>query len=112
MKVRWMPKTSIARMAEDVISGYETTTGKRVAPPIPVENIIEFGLNLGLAFEDLRCKLNMDDVLGATYVESRKICADISCFFAALAFDQLEHYAPIGELQLEEVQEGTFFCAF
>ena len=78
MKVPWMPKTSIARMAEDVISGYETTAGKRVVPPIPVEHIIEFGLKLGLAFEDLRCKLNMGDVLGATYVKSRKICADIS----------------------------------
>lgn len=78
MKVPWLPKASIARMADDVISGYESTTGMRVAPPIPVENIIEFGLNLGLAFEDLRCKLNMGDVLGATYVKSRKICADLS----------------------------------
>ncbi len=47
MKVPWMPKASIARMAGDVISDYEANTGKRVVPPIPVEDIIEFGLASG-----------------------------------------------------------------
>ena len=54
MKVPWLPRASIARMVDDVISGYETETGKRVTPPVPVEDIIEFGLGLRLAFEDLR----------------------------------------------------------
>jgi Zn-dependent peptidase ImmA (M78 family) len=78
MKVPWLPKTSIARMAGDVISDYESQTGKSVTPPVPVEDIIEFGLGLRLAFEDLRRKLGINDVLGATYVHNRKICADIS----------------------------------
>ena len=76
MKVPWLPRASIARMVDDVISAYETETGKRVTPPVPVEDIIEFGLGLRLAFEDLRSRLKMEDVLGATYVKSRKICAD------------------------------------
>jgi hypothetical protein len=78
MKVPWLPKASIAQMAEDVISDYETETGRQVAPPVPVEDIIEFGLGLRLTFEDLRGRLGLHDVLGATYVHSRKICADIS----------------------------------
>jgi Zn-dependent peptidase ImmA (M78 family) len=78
MKVPWLPKARIAQMADDVISDYESETGKRVSAPVPVEDIIEFGLGLRLAFEDLRGKLNMGDVLGATYVKSRKISADTS----------------------------------
>lgn len=78
MKVPWLPKTRIAQMADDVISDYEMQTGRRVTTPVPVEDIIESGLGLRLAFEDLRGKLKMNDVLGATYVSRRKICADIS----------------------------------
>lgn len=78
MKVPWLTKAGIAQMADDVISDYESQTGKRVSAPVPVEDIIEFGLGLRLAFEDLRGKLNMGDVLGATYVKSRKISADTS----------------------------------
>jgi Zn-dependent peptidase ImmA (M78 family) len=78
MRVPWLPKAEIARMAEEVISGYESQTGKCVTAPVPVEDIIEFGLGLRLAFEDLRGRLKMDDVLGATYVKIRKICADTS----------------------------------
>jgi hypothetical protein len=78
MKVPRLPKGSIARMAGEVISGYEAQTGRRIRPPVPVEDIIEFGLGLRLAFEDLREKPDMGDVLGATYVQARKICADLS----------------------------------
>ncbi len=77
MKVPRLPKKSIARMAGEVISGCEAHIGKRIRPPVPVEDIIEFGLGLRLAFEDLRGKLGMNDVLGATYVRARKICADV-----------------------------------
>jgi Zn-dependent peptidase ImmA (M78 family) len=78
MKVPWMEKADIACAAGKVIADLEMKSGRHVAPPIPVDNIIEFGLGLRLGFEDLRRKLNMEDVLGATYVQSRKICADIS----------------------------------
>jgi len=78
MKVPWMEKADIACTAGNVISEFEVRTGSCVAPPIPVDNIIEFGLGLRLNFEDLRRKLDMEDVLGATYVQSHKICADIS----------------------------------
>lgn len=78
MKVPWMAKADIACAAGNVISDFAMATKRCVAPPVPVDNIIEFGLGLGLEFEDLRRKLKMQDVLGATYVQARKICADTS----------------------------------
>jgi hypothetical protein len=78
MKVPWMEKAAIAGKAGCVISDFEIAAGRCVAPPIPVDHIIEFGLGLRLGFEDLRRRLNMEDVLGATYVSSRKICVDTS----------------------------------
>ena len=78
MKVPWLAKKSIAAAATDVITDYETKIKRRVQPPIPVEKIIERGLNLRLGFYDLRKKLKLDDVLGATYVDEKIICVDSS----------------------------------
>jgi hypothetical protein len=47
--------------------------GERVAPPIPVEDVIERFLGLDLTYENLDEKLGMEDVLGATYVKSKRI---------------------------------------
>lgn len=78
MKVPWLPRERIERMAGEVVSAYEAQTGRRAAPPVPVEDVIESGLGLRLAFEDLRRRLQIDDVLGATYVRTRTLCADVS----------------------------------
>jgi regulator of replication initiation timing len=43
-----------------------------------VEDLIERGLNLRLGFHDLKSRLNLNDVLGATFVEKRLICVDAS----------------------------------
>lgn len=78
IKVPWLTKKSIAAAAAGVIADYEKKTNRRVQPPIPVEKIIERGLNLRLGYYDLRKKLKLDDVLGATYVNERLICVDQS----------------------------------
>lgn len=78
MKVPWLRKKSIAAAATGVIADYEAKIKRRVQPPIPVENIIERGLGLRLGFIDLRTKLKLDDVLGATYVKEGMICVDRS----------------------------------
>jgi len=78
MKVPWLTKKSIAAAANRVVADYETKIEHRVQPPVPVENIIERGLGLQLGFADLRKKLNLTDVLGATYVKEGLICADRS----------------------------------
>ena len=78
MKVPWLTKKSIADAASGVLADYEAKIKRRVQPPIPVENIIERGLSLRLGFIDLRKKLKLDDVLGATYVKEKMICVDRS----------------------------------
>lgn len=78
MRVPWLTKKSIAAAVTGVLADYETTISRVVEPPIPVENIIERGLGLRLGFIDLRKKLKLDDVLGATYVKKKLICVDRS----------------------------------
>jgi len=78
MKVPWLTKKTIADAAAGVIADYEAKIKRRVEPPIPVEKIIERGLSLKLRFTDLRKKLKLDDVLGATYVKEEMICVDQS----------------------------------
>jgi hypothetical protein len=73
MKVRWLPKESIATRASDLLRSYEQVVGHPVHPPIPVEQIIERHLGLSLRFEDLEVRLGMEDVLGATFVRSKTI---------------------------------------
>jgi hypothetical protein len=73
MNVPWLTKRSIGEAAADVIAGYEAKIKRRVQPPIPVEKIIERGLSLKLGFSDLRKKLKLNDVLGATFVKDGMI---------------------------------------
>ena len=73
-----MPKDEIAKKAADVISSYETLIGYPAHSPIPIEDILERRLGLQLDFEDLRQKLGIEDVLGATYVKARRISIDKS----------------------------------
>lgn len=74
MNARWLPKESITKSASDLLIGYEELLGRKVIPPIPVEDIIERYLGLGLSFEDLEARLGMEDVLGATFIKSKAIC--------------------------------------
>ena len=78
MIVPWLSKKKIAGCASGLIEAYEQIVQRDVHPPLPIEDIIERGLNLQLAFADLRKKLKIDDVLGATYIRQRMICADES----------------------------------
>jgi Zn-dependent peptidase ImmA (M78 family) len=78
MTVPWLPKEKIADDASKLIEDYQQIVQHDVQPPIPIEDIIERGLNLQLGFANLRKKLEMDDVLGATFIRQRKICVDQS----------------------------------
>ncbi|MGD8336285.1 MAG: ImmA/IrrE family metallo-endopeptidase [Desulfobacterales bacterium] len=76
MKVPWLPKSGIEAIAGDVLSGYEMMTGSPVAPPIPVEDVIERYLNLRIGFMDFEQTYGFHEVLGAIYVKDRLIYAD------------------------------------
>ena len=78
MIVPWLPKEKIADTASSLIEDYQQIVQHEVHPPIPIEDIIERGLNLQLGFANLRKKLEMDDVLGATFIRQRRICVDES----------------------------------
>jgi Zn-dependent peptidase ImmA (M78 family) len=76
MNVPWLPKSGIETIAADVLSGYEEMIGVPVAPPIPVEDVIERYLNLRIGFMDFEQTYGFHKVLGAIYVKDRLIYAD------------------------------------
>jgi hypothetical protein len=76
MIVPWISKHTISERASRLIKNYQNMAGYQVAPPIPVEDIIERYLEIGISIEDLGESLGMEDVLGATYVNSRMISID------------------------------------
>jgi Zn-dependent peptidase ImmA (M78 family) len=78
MIVPWMPKKRIAAAAAGVIETYLSRNKQPVNPPVPIEDIIEKGLDLRLSYSDLKRKLDLDDILGATYVDRKLICVDES----------------------------------
>ncbi|MGA9260334.1 MAG: ImmA/IrrE family metallo-endopeptidase [Desulfobacterales bacterium] len=76
MKVPWLPKSGIETIATDVLAGYEEMIGAPVAPPIPVEDVIERYLDLRIGFMDFEKTYGFHGVLGAIYVKDRLIYAD------------------------------------
>jgi len=80
MKVPWISKERIALKAMALMEAFQAVAGYRVKPPIPVEDIIERSLGLRLSYQDLEKVLGSNDVLGATYVESRAICINERLF--------------------------------
>ena len=74
MRVPWISKEKINHRALSLLDDYRGMTGYTVAPPIPVENIIEQHLNVKIGFIDFESHLGLEDVLGATYVQDRLIC--------------------------------------
>jgi len=80
MKVPWISKEEIAQKAMDLMEAFQTMAGYTVRPPVPVEDIIERSLGLRLLYEDLEKVFGSNDVLGATYVESKVICINERLF--------------------------------
>ena len=80
MKVPWISKEEIAQKAMDLLEAFQTMAGYMVKPPVPVEDIIERSLGLRLLYEDLEKMFGSNDVLGATYVESKVICINERLF--------------------------------
>ena len=80
MKVPWISKEKIALKAMDLVEIFQALAGYKVKPPIPVEDIIERSLGLRLLYEDLEKVLGSNDVLGATFVESRVISVNERLF--------------------------------
>ncbi len=77
-RVPWIPREAIAHEANSLLSRFEAFVGKPVSPPIPIEAIIEKYLGLVLGYDDLEKLLGLPDVLGATWVEEKRVVIDKS----------------------------------
>ena len=89
MEVKYIHESKIEPAAYKLLGEYGQKFGEVAHPPIPVEEIIESCLQLDYGFDDLPSSLEIPDVLGATWVQLKKIRIDQS-------LDPSEYPAKIG----------------
>jgi hypothetical protein len=78
MKVKFLPAKEIETEALCLLDEYGRRFSPVTAPPVPVEEILECYLGLDLAFDDLVRRTGVPDVLGATWVQHRRVVVDQS----------------------------------
>lgn len=85
IKVPYLSKEEIERDAELLLVEYEQSKGLIVGPLIPIEDIVEKYLKLGVEFDDMhricgvpRPSGRAADILGAMYFDERRIVIDES----------------------------------
>jgi hypothetical protein len=78
MRVSFLPKEKIEATARNLIGRYHDRFGPEGHLPVPVEEILESYLGLDLEFGDLKEQLGVPDVLGATWVNERRVVIDQS----------------------------------
>ena len=116
----FIPKKRLERRAQELISAYETATGKPVKPPIPVEIILESYLGLALEIADLKTLLDKKDVIGATWIPEKKVIIDSSLeqgprgrFYFTVAHEighWVLHRELIQEVALREKNRPAVIC--
>ena len=68
----------IDREVNQLLDGYRTWLRGPVNTLVDVENIAEGFMGMALEVDDLKSRLGMNDVLGATWFEERRVCIDQS----------------------------------
>lgn len=76
VKVPYLKTVDIENSALELLALYGDWRGCPVEPPIDVDEIAEGYLELSLEIEDLRTRLGIADVLGATWFDDRLIRID------------------------------------
>jgi len=76
VKVPYLKAADIENSALELLALYGEWRGCPVEPPIDVDEIAEGYLELSLEIEDLRTRLGIADVLGATWFDDRLIRID------------------------------------
>lgn len=71
--VPYRQKSEVEEMAFDLLRRYEAWKGKKLSPPIYIDEIIEGYLRIDLQFVDLKELLSIPDVLGATWFDDTVI---------------------------------------
>src|SRR3712207_216371 len=85
-RVPYLPEEAIERDAEALLAEFSWARGVPLAPPIPIEDIVEKHLKLGIEFDDTHRLFNVPrsgpgsdpDILGAIFVDQRRIVLDES----------------------------------
>lgn len=78
LKVPFMKEADIEHAAADVLRRFAAWKGVPVRPPIDIDAIIEGFYGLDLVFIDLPDFLGIPDVLGATFIDERRVFIDQS----------------------------------
>ena len=74
--VPWMDRNRIADRAEKLRQSYQSSSGQKAGPPFPVEALIEQHLGLTLEYDDLEELIGEPDILGALWVEEKRVVID------------------------------------
>ena len=77
MKVGYLQVDEIEAAAAATLASYGRRFGKVLAPPVPVEEILECDLELDFGLEDLKADFG-SDALGALWASERKVRVDAS----------------------------------
>ncbi len=78
IKVPFLRHSELDHALAELIRKYSDWKGAPARPPIDVDEIAEGLLGLGLEVVDLKQRLKMNDVLGATWLDNGRICIDES----------------------------------
>jgi hypothetical protein len=78
VKVPWLPQTQIENAANDLLRQWANFSGREIIPPIPVEAIVEKYFGITLEYDKLEEMLGIPDVLGATWVEEKRMVINSS----------------------------------
>lgn len=76
--VPYLKDRDIESAVTELLRKYADATGRPPRPPINVDLIVDAVLGLQLEVDDLKSLLKIDDVLGATWFEEKRICVDQS----------------------------------
>jgi hypothetical protein len=77
-KVSWLSKVQISQETGALLNQWAIFTKQEVKPPIPVEAIAERYLEFTLEYDNLEEILGIPDVLGATWVEEKRMVINTS----------------------------------
>jgi hypothetical protein len=76
-KLRFMKEQEFDDEAVLLLAEYEAKYGQVLAPPIPVDDIVEIYLQLTLEIIDTRKLFGVDDVHGALWVNEKRVGIDL-----------------------------------
>jgi IrrE N-terminal-like domain len=78
MKVKFLEEKMIEAEAMLLLKAYEQQFDMRIAPPVPIEEIAECNLELDLRLGNLEVRLRRKGVLGAIWMDEKKVVIDES----------------------------------